>query len=114
MTALTEAITLAATSGGGATVAKVAWDVVAGAVELLAIIRTIRVPAHAWTYKRWSKAAAIALAGWGTITIGVLALPIGALAVIWHTRTLARALIATPAVPDLPYAQGDPEAGERS
>lgn len=88
------------------------WVVVAGAVELVAIIRTVRLPAPAWSYGRWSKAAAIVVAGWLVVRLGALGLPVGAVAVIWHTRTLARRMTAQPTVPDLPMAEGRSNAEE--
>lgn len=92
--------------------ASVFWVVVAGAVELVAVIRTVRLPAPAWSYGRWSKAAAIVAAGWLVARLGVVSVPVGAVAVIWHTRTLARRATALQAAPDLPMAAGRDETEE--
>lgn len=103
---------LMASAGDSTAVTKAFWDLIAGAVQLAAIIRTIRVPASRWTYRRWSKWAAVGLAGWMTFTVGAIALPVGAIAVIWHTRTIARRTDPPPTVPDLPFAEGSSATGD--
>lgn len=110
MTILTHSALVAAANGDAVT--RAFWDVIAGGAELVAIIRAVRLPASAWAYGRWSKVAAVVVAGWFTITLGALAVPVGAATVIWHTRTLARKMAAPPEVPDLPMADGAAETAE--
>lgn len=94
---------------GGDPASRAFWDVVAGAVELVAIIRVVRLPAPVWLYGRWSKAAAIVVCGWLTFSLGTLVVPLGAAAVIWHTRTLVRRAGPAPEPADLPMAEGRAE-----
>lgn len=107
MTMLTDSALAAASSSDAA--AGVFWGVVAGGVQLVAVIRTVRLPAPVWSYGRWSKLAAVVAALWLTFNVGVLAVPVGAVAVIWHTRTLGRRSAVAPDVPDLPMAEGTAE-----
>jgi hypothetical protein len=90
-------------------VGQLGWDIVAGLIELVAVIRVVRVPASWWTYRRWSKFAAVGLALLGAITARGIDLPLGAAVVIWHTYELARRRASQPLSPDVPYAQGAPD-----
>lgn len=95
--------------------ARAFWAVVAGGIELVAMVRVVRLPAPMWAYGRWSKTAAVIIAGWFTLTLGVLAVPVGAVAVIWHTRTLALKAKNERPPTELPFAEGvNEKEGDRS
>lgn len=102
-----QTLALAATSGG-VTDIQVLWDLAAGAMIAIAVVRAVKIPAPRWTHRLWSKTAAIVVAVWGSLAAGGLLLPVGAVAVIWHTRSVARSPTDTPTVPDLPFAEGTP------
>ncbi len=102
-----------ATATGDAA-ARAFWGVVAGGAQLVAVVRALRLPAPAWAYGRWSKVAAVLAALWLTVTIGVLAVPVGAVVVLWHTRTLGRRCTAASDVPDLAMAEGTAETQDGS
>lgn len=115
---LTAAV-IAASSGAAASqaYARVFWECVSGLIELIAIIRAISVSALAWEYRGWSKLAAVIISAWITLHLGILTVPVGAIAVIWHTRTISRRYKTKsetpPQVPDLPYAESNHDQGDR-
>lgn len=98
--------TMLATAGGQGAATLFLWGVVAGAVQLVAVVRVLRLPARWWPHGRWSKTAAVVIALWLSVKLGSLALPVGAAGVIWHTRAVARRVPRQDVVPDLPMAEG--------
>lgn len=114
MAHLASTATLGVTPGSNELAVWMMWYLIAGIVQLVAIVRTIRLPAPLWTYRKWSKIAAVIIAAWFVWTIGVIAVPLGAIAVIWHTRTVARRAAAQLEPPELPFAEGVPSEKEES
>ena len=67
------------------------WNLAAGIVMIIAVIRVFAVPASSWPRKHWSKAAWIAAALWMTWHFGGLVVPVGAIAAIGSSGTGDRA-----------------------
>ncbi|MHB1533205.1 MAG: hypothetical protein ACYC1D_01065 [Acidimicrobiales bacterium] len=97
-------------TGAGATAlgVLVGTYVLAGLVEIAAVISIVRVPSLYWPHRMWSKLGWICVALWFTIHLWLVALPAGAAIAIWQARRAAR--FNLPGPPDLPFADGAPSS----
>ena len=81
--------------------------VISLAVVFVAIVRIVTTDAELWTHGRLSKTAWIVACLWLIIGNRSGALPVGAIAAIWHTWKLNRSRPGDSL--DVPFAEGTPE-----
>jgi len=82
-----------------------AWDFLAGSVIFCATWRLIRTPRECFSYGLLSKTGWLVASLWFTWHLGLVALPVGACATLWHLHKLAR---RGAAAEDIPFAEGVP------
>ncbi len=105
------ALLLTATPSAGVLVEELIWNAAVCVAAIVALVRILRLPAARWAHRYWSKAAWIAAVVWGNWKLGLVVIPVGTIAAIWHTRTIAKAPYDDrPPVPDIPAAKSNVDA----
>lgn len=88
---------------------KLLFDIAALALIVVALSRIVATPAARWAHGRISIVAWIVAVLWCTVVVHGVILPLAAVAAIWHTGRINRPVDLAPRVPDLPYAEGQPD-----
>jgi hypothetical protein len=101
--------TVIAASGAQSAVA-LFFDLIATVVIFVALVRILATPNQRWAHGWLSKLAWIIATVWFTPYLGLLVLPVGALAAIWKTHDLRSKPGPDPL--QVPFAEGNPVTEE--
>lgn len=79
-------------------------------VVFVALVRIVTTPVQLWAHGRISKTAWVISSLWFTFVVHGVWVPAAAVTAIAYTHRINHRPDPTPKVPDLPFAQGEPES----